>query len=52
MSSMTFSEKVQLVQSLEFQGAFLFRGAVDFVAKSLGVSKFTVYNYLKEVRAA
>lgn len=51
-ATMTREEKVQLVQSLEFQGAFLFRGAVDFVAKSMGVSKFTVYNYLKEVRSA
>jgi predicted transcriptional regulator YheO len=47
---MTKEEKVQLVKTLEFQGAFLIRGAVDYVAKALGVSKFTVYNYLKEAR--
>lgn len=50
-ATMSKEEKVQLVQRLEFQGAFLIRGAVEFVAKTLGVSKFTVYNYLKEVRA-
>ena len=49
--TMSKEEKLQLVQSLEFQGAFLIRGAVEFVAKALGVSKFTVYNYLKEVRS-
>lgn len=49
--TMSREEKVQLVQSLEFQGAFLIRGAVEFVAKALGVSKFTVYNYLKEARS-
>lgn len=49
--TMSKEEKLQLVQSLEFQGAFLLRGAVEFVAKALGVSKFTVYNYLKEVRS-
>lgn len=49
--TMSREEKVQLVHSLEFQGAFLIRGAVEFVAKALGVSKFTVYNYLKEVRS-
>ncbi len=48
---MTKEEKVQLVQTLEFQGAFLIRGAVEYVAKALGVSKFTVYNYLKEARS-
>lgn len=50
-ATMSREEKVQLVQSLEYQGAFLLRGAVEFVAKALGVSKFTVYNYLKEVRS-
>ena len=48
---MTKEEKVQLVQTLEYQGAFLIRGAVAYVAKALGVSKFTVYNYLKEARS-
>jgi len=50
-STMNREEKVQLVHSLEFQGAFLIRGAVDYVAKALGVSKYTVYNYLKETRS-
>ncbi len=48
---MTKEEKVQLVQTLEFQGAFLIRGAVAYVANALGVSKFTIYNYLKEARS-
>ncbi|MGD8251508.1 MAG: helix-turn-helix transcriptional regulator [Desulfobacterales bacterium] len=50
-ATMTREEKVKLVQSLEFQGAFMIRGAVEHVAKAMGVSKFTVYNYLKEVRS-
>lgn len=48
---MTKEEKVQLVQTLELQGAFMIRGAVQYVAQALGVSKFTVYNYLKEARS-
>ncbi len=48
---MTREEKVQLVQTLELQGAFLIRGAVAYVAQALGVSKFTIYNYLKEARS-
>lgn len=50
-ATMPKDEKVYLMQSLEFHGAFFIRGAVEFVAKTLGVSKFTVYNYLKEVRS-
>lgn len=49
-STMTKEEKVQLVEALEFQGAFLLKGAVNYVAHKLGVTKFTIYSYLKEVR--
>lgn len=48
--TMTKEERVKLVESLELQGAFLIKGSVDFVAKALGISRYTVYNYLKEVR--
>jgi len=49
-STMTKEEKVQLVEALEFQGAFLLKGAVNYVANKLGVTKFTIYSYLKEIR--
>ena len=49
--SMSKEEKIKLIQLLEYQGVFLLRGAVDFLAKSLGISKYTVYNYLKEIRS-
>lgn len=49
--AMSREEKIELVENLEFKGAFLLRGAVEFVAKAMGVSKYTVYNYLKEVRS-
>jgi predicted transcriptional regulator YheO len=50
-ATMSREERVQLIQNLESQGAFLIRGAVEYVAKAMGVSKFTVYHYLKEVRS-
>jgi len=50
-ATMTKKEKVSLVASLEFEGACLIKGSVDFVAKAMGVSIYTVYNYLKEVRS-
>ena len=50
-ATMTKEEKVSLVASLEYEGAFLVKGSVGFVAKAMGVSIYTVYNYLKEVRS-
>ena len=44
-------EKVTLVARLESRGAFLIRYSVDRIAKSLNLSKYTIYNYLDEVKA-
>lgn len=43
-------EKVHMVQLLELQGVFLVKGAIDYVAKVLCVSRYTIYNYLDEIR--
>lgn len=43
-------EKVQIVNALDTQGAFLIKGAIDYVAKILCVSRYTIYNYLDEIR--
>lgn len=51
-ASMTTDEKVRLVKILETKGAFQIRGVVSQVALRLGVSNFTIYNYLKKIRAA
>ena len=40
------AQKQRAVRSLDEQGAFLLRGAVDQVAKSMGVSRVTLYSYL------
>jgi len=39
-------EKQLVVQRLDEGGAFLLRRAVDEVADAIGVSRFTIYNYL------
>ncbi|MDI2028967.1 helix-turn-helix domain-containing protein [Saccharopolyspora sp. TS4A08] len=39
-------EKQKAVRLLEERGAFNMRKSVESVAKALGVSRFTVYNYL------
>ena len=43
-------EKVEVIRELEAKGAFLIKGATEYVASVLGVSKFTIYNYLQKVR--
>ncbi|WP_106496280.1 helix-turn-helix transcriptional regulator [Lentibacillus sp. Marseille-P4043] len=49
-SSMDLEEKVEFVSRLENRGTFLIKGAAEYVASVLGVSKFTIYNYLQRVR--
>lgn len=49
-STMATDDKVRLVALLEERGAFLIKGAVEYIATVLGVSKFSVYNYLNKVR--
>ncbi|WP_128379978.1 helix-turn-helix domain-containing protein [Streptomyces cavernae] len=44
--------KQEVVRSLEARGAFSVRHGVETVATALGVSRFTVYNYLNRENAA
>jgi len=45
------AEKLEVVRTLEDEGIFLIRGAVDYVADALGVSRPTIYNYLSELKS-
>lgn len=47
---MTKEEKVNIVKMLDAKGTFLIKGAIDYVAKVLCVSRYTIYNYLDEIR--
>ncbi|MGI5193810.1 helix-turn-helix domain-containing protein [Streptomyces sp. CA-288835] len=44
--------KQEIVRSLEARGAFSVRHGVETVASALGVSRFTVYNYLNREKEA
>nr|WP_030338565.1 MULTISPECIES: helix-turn-helix domain-containing protein [unclassified Streptomyces] len=44
--------KQELVRSLEARGAFAVRHGVETVASALGVSRFTVYNYLNREKGS
>jgi hypothetical protein len=50
LAEMTRGDKQQLVGYLDERGAFALRKAVERVAELLGVSRFTVYNYLDSAR--
>ncbi len=45
----TRAEKQQVVRMLDERGAFLLRGAVDDMARIMGVSRITIYNYLNAI---
>ncbi|HXW91340.1 MAG TPA: PAS domain-containing protein [Terriglobales bacterium] len=49
-SEMTREDKVAIVAYLEAKGAFLIRYSVERVAELLGMTKYTIYNYLDEIR--
>ncbi|WP_431944897.1 helix-turn-helix domain-containing protein [Actinacidiphila sp. bgisy167] len=52
LSELGRKEKQMIVRSLEERGAFSVRHGVETVASALGVSRFTVYNYLNRENAA
>jgi len=50
VSIMTKDDKMAAVDQMHQRGIFLIRSSVDMVAKGLGVSRFTIYNYLDELK--
>lgn len=50
MEVMKRDEKIALIRFMDQKGLFLIKGAVDKVAKRMGISKVTVYSYLDEIK--
>lgn len=48
---LTRDERLAAVRAMHERGLFLIRGGVERAAAALGISRFTLYSYLKEVRA-
>lgn len=46
------NQKLEIVRFLYDKGVFLIKGGVEHVARKMGVSRFTVYGYVDEVRGA
>ena len=43
-------DKVKIVKYLKKRGVFLVKGNIDKIAKKLNISRYTVYNYLSEIK--
>lgn len=50
LESLPRSQKQRAVRLLEERGAFSYRKSAETIAEALGVSRFTVYNYLNRQR--
>lgn len=48
LAMLTKEDKVAVVRYLDEKGAFLIKKSAEKVADFLGISRFTVYNYLNE----
>jgi predicted transcriptional regulator YheO len=44
-------DKIAVISYLDARGAFLIRYSMEKVASLLGISKFSIYNYLNDMRA-
>lgn len=49
IDEMKKKHKLKVVRSLDERGFFLIKDGVEMVAAKLGVTRFTIYNYLNEV---
>ena len=42
--------KVEAVRVMQERGLFIVKGGVEKAAEALGVTRYTVYNYLEQLR--
>jgi predicted transcriptional regulator YheO len=50
-SEFSREDKIAVISYLDARGAFLIRYSMEKVASLLGISKFSIYNYLNDMRA-
>lgn len=51
VSSMKKDDKKEVVRYLNSKQFFLVKGAIEEIAERLGVTRYTIYNYLAEIKA-
>ena len=52
VSLMQKEEKLMVTKIADEKGAFLIKGAINQLAKEISVSRFTIYNYLEEIKVS
>jgi predicted transcriptional regulator YheO len=52
VSLMQKEDKLMVVRITDEKGAFLIKGAINQLAKEINVSRYTIYNYLEEIKAS
>lgn len=50
LADLSRADKQRAVRMLEERGAFTYRRSAETIAEAIGVSRFTVYNYLNRTR--
>ena len=51
ISSMKKEDKIEIIRYLNSKQFFLVKGAIEDIAEKLGVTRYTVYNYLSEIKS-
>lgn len=49
-AAMKKDEKLEFIRILDDEGAFLIKGMVGHIAKTMGVSIYTVYSYMRQIK--
>ena len=52
VSLMQKEDKLMVAKITDEKGAFLIKGAINQLAKEINVSRYTIYNYLEEIKAS
>lgn len=50
LERLSYSERLNLIAKLDKEGFFLIKGSINFLAKELGKSRYTIYGYLRKLR--
>ncbi len=43
-------QKVEAVRQMQDRGIFIVKGGIEKAAAALGVTRYTIYNYLEQIR--
>jgi len=50
VSLMHKEDKIRVVEIVDQKGIFMIKGAIDLIASKLNISRYTIYNYLDEIK--